>query len=131
MSDTMPAASPFPMPQTVPAKPVSDHKPVSDYAPRRANAVGAEAVAEAVERLGERNAPPAPRYTPPSPYPAQPQSTHTAAIREAIKKLTHREMREMVEMIFKARDKIAGVETGDAISRTTMADVLDAFAHGE
>jgi hypothetical protein len=104
------------MPQTVAAK------PVSDYAPRRANAVGSEAVAEAVSPAVSRYV--AERYTPP-PI----QSTHTTAIREAIKKLTHREMREMVVMIFKAHKEKD--ENNDAILRDEMADVLDAFAHGE
>jgi hypothetical protein len=118
----------FPMPQTVASK------PVSDYAPRRANAVGAEAVAAEIERSAYAGADKTERtplrYNPPViPSP----STHTTAIREAIKKLTHREMREMVAAIFAAhvKDRPEPGRTADAISKDDLADVLDAFAHGE
>ena len=127
----------FPMPKSLDAPrqvPGFDRPatppPVSDYAPRPAPQRGLEAVAQAIERDTLR--------TPPSAMAQQQASTHTAAIRESIKKLTHREMREMVAMIFAAKDKLASDRrdhdaVGDmvAISKTELADVLDRFAYGE
>ena len=107
----------FPMPKTVENAPASPR----DYAPKR----GLEAVAEAVAPgavAGYR-----PPYTPP-----QPGSQHTATIKDAIKKLTHREMREMVAMIFEAYHKLEDDKGElDAIAKDDLADVLDRFAYGE
>ena len=111
----------FPMPKTIENAPASPR----DYAPKR----GLEAVAEAV-------APGAVAGYRPSPYTStQPGSQHTATIKDAIKKLTHREMREMVAMIFEAHVKLHGdlgrADNGDAIGKDRLADVLDRFAYGE
>lgn len=106
----------FPMPKTIENTPASPR----DYAPKR----GLEAVAEAVA--------PAAGYRPPPYTPPQPGSQHTATIKDAIKKLTHREMREMVAAIFEAHNKVARENRdGMAISKDDLADVLDRFAYGE
>ena len=109
----------FPMPKTVENAPASPR----DYAPKR----GLEAVAAEIERT--RTAPYVP-YAPPSVSPGS--SQHTATIKDAIKKLTHREMREMVAAIFAAQQKIMGNdELGEVITKGDLADVLDRFAYGE
>ena len=120
----------FPMPKSLDTpRPVpgfdrpATPSPVSDYAPRPAPQRGLEAVAQAIERDTLR--------TPPSAMGQQQASTHTAAIRESIKKLTHREMREMVAAIFEAQKKLGGAATDETITRTELADVLDRFAYGE
>jgi hypothetical protein len=98
----------FPMPQTVPAPPSGPR----DYAPKR----GLAAVAEAI-------AADPPPYRPPPDYKAP---KHADAIRDSLKKLTHREMRELVAAIFAATGKDEA-----AIQRADMPDVLDRFAHGD
>ena len=108
----------FPMPKTIENAPASPR----DYAPKR----GLEAVAAEIERT--RTAPYVP-YTPPSTSPGS--SQHTVTIKDAIKKLTHREMREMVAAIFEAQKKLGGAATDETITRTELADVLDRFAYGE
>jgi hypothetical protein len=108
----------FPMPKTV------DVKPVSEYAKRPAELRGLDAVANEIER-GHATAYPRSSYVP------QPGSQHISTIRDSIKKLTHREMREMVEMIFKAHKTESKATESDGILRADMADVLDAFAYGE
>ena len=90
----------FPMPQTVPV-PASAPR---DYAPKRGLAAVAEAIA------GD-----------PPPYKAP---RHQDAIREALKKLTHREMRELTAAIFDA-------SKSDTIARADLPDVLDKFAYGD
>ena len=117
----------FPMPKMIGDLPAASPR---DYAPKR----GLEAVAEAV-------APGAVTVYRPPPYtPTQPGSQHTATIKDAIKKLTHREMREMVAAIFAAHKAIDDVgaygihkEIGpnDNIPMGRLADVLDRFAYGE
>ena len=114
----------FPMPKTVENAPASPR----DYAPKR----GLEAVAEAVAPGAVAG------YRPPPYTSTQPGSQHTATIKDAIKKLTHREMREMVAAIFEAYKKTDGLsdaKPADAlpmtISMARMADVLDRFAYGE
>lgn len=97
----------FQMPQTVPAAPSSPR----DYAPKR----GLAAVADAI-------AADPPPYTKPSADYKAPR--HQDAIREALKKLTHREMRELTAAIFDA-------SKGDTISRADLPDVLDKFAYGD
>ena len=52
-------------------------------------------------------------------------------IKDHIKKLTHRQMREMVKAIFEAKAKIGTEPGGDAITLIQMPDVLDRFAHGD
>ena len=113
----------FPMPKTIGDLPAASPR---DYAPKR----GLEAVAAEIERTPPRTAPYVP-YTPPSASPGS--SQHTATIKDAIKKLTHREMREMVAAIFAAQQKIMGNDeaTDETITRTELADVLDRFAYGE
>ena len=97
----------FPMPQTmsVPPRVARDiPDPPRDYAPKR----GLAAVAEAIS-------------ADPPPYKAP---RHQDAIREALKKLTHREMRELVGAIYDANG-------GDTIARAELPDVLDKFAYGD
>ncbi len=107
----------FPMPKTIENTPASPR----DYAPKR----GLEAVAEAVAPGATAG------YRPPSYTSTQPGSQHTATIKDAIKKLTHREMREMVAAVFEAQKKLGGAATDESITRTEFADVLDRFAYGE
>jgi hypothetical protein len=97
----------FPMPQTVPMPPSAP----SNYAPKRGLAAVAEAVA------GD----PPPYRPPPADYKAP---RHQDAIREALKKLTHREMRELTAAIFDA-------SKSDTIARADLPDVLDKFAYGD
>ena len=114
----------FPMPKTIENTPASPR----DYAPKR----GLEAVAEAVAPAAVAGYRPPPYTPPPPPYtPPQPGSQHTATIKDAIKKLTHREMREMVAAVFEAQKKLGGAATDETITRTELADVLDRFAYGE
>ena len=113
----------FPMPKTIGDLPAATSP--RDYAPKR----GLEAVAAEIERTPPRTAPYVP-YTPPSTSPGG--SQHTVTIKDAIKKLTHREMREMVAAIFAAQQKIMGNdELGEVITKGDLADVLDRFAYGE
>lgn len=115
----------FPMPKTIPARDNGIPDPPlttspRDYAPKR----GLEAVANAIDP------PPRPPYTP---YvPSSQGSQLTVTIKDSIRKLTHREMREMVAAIFAARDK-ATADKGeiDAVAKDDLADVLDRFAHGD
>ena len=109
-------------------RPATPPPPPSDYAPKR----GLEAVAQAIEARASGTAAVL------SQAPRQPLGQHTQAIRESIKLLTHREMREMVAMIFEAYKKTDGLsdaKPADAlpmtISMARMADVLDRFAYGE
>jgi hypothetical protein len=97
----------FPMPQTVPMPPSAP----SNYAPKR----GLAAVAEAVASDPPPYRPPAADYKAPR---------HQDAIREALKKLTHREMRELTAAIFDA-------SKSDSIARADLPDVLDKFAYGD
>ena len=108
----------FPMPKMIGDLPAASPR---DYAPKR----GLEAVAEAVAPGAVTG------YRPPPYTPTQPGSQHTATIKDAIKKLTHREMREMVAAIFEAQKKLGGAYTDETITRTELADVLDRFAYGE
>ena len=112
----------FPMPKTIGDLPAATSP--RDYAPKR----GLEAVAAEIERTPPRTAPYVP-YAPPSTSPGS--SQHTVTIKDAIKKLTHREMREMVAAIFEAQKKLGGAATDETITRTELADVLDRFAYGE
>ena len=66
-------------------------------------------------------------------YPTFPAGNESInAIKDNLKKLTHRQMREMVKEIFSARDNLATKDRidDDTIVRLEMADVLDRFAHG-
>ena len=68
------------------------------------------------------------RYKPPFvPPPSDYKSPgHTAIIKDKLKQLTHREMRDLVGEIFKA----AGTDK-DVIARAEMPDVLDRLAYGD
>ena len=102
----------IPMPKVIGEPP-----PARDYAPKQR---GLEAVADALAQQPPRSY----AYSPP-----QPGSQHTAAIKDSLKKLTHREMRELVAAIFAALgNEMAHAE---AIPRGDMADVLDRVAHGD
>jgi hypothetical protein len=106
----------FELPKTVNVPPPA----ARDYAPKRALAAIADAIS---------NDPPP--YTAPNgkPYTAP---RHQDAIRESLKKLTHREMRELVAEIYKAHQKIERTDGGSgAIALSAMPDVLDAFAYGD
>jgi hypothetical protein len=126
MSDTS-----FPMPKTLAARdngyPDTPREtvvatPQTPYA-KRSNL---EAVADAID-MGYK-APSTPPRPPSGDYKTP---GHTAVIKEKLKALTHREMREFVAEIFEARKKL-GEQTGnEAITRTEMPDVLDRLAYGD
>jgi hypothetical protein len=108
----------FELPKTVNVPPPA----ARDYAPKRALA----AIANAIDTIATDPPPyrPAPDYKAPR---------HSDAIRESLKKLTHREMRELVADIYKAHQTIGHTTSGsvDAITISNMPDVLDAFAYGD
>lgn len=53
-------------------------------------------------------------------------------IKESIKKLTHRQMRDMCKAIFEAKTKLERDETSDTeITPSQLPDVLDRWAHGD
>jgi hypothetical protein len=79
----------------------------------------------------------------PSPYATHKTPTHSEAIKERLKQLTHREMRDFVGEIFDAHRKLrterapplqnASVvdEAVYSISLAQFPDVLDKFAYGD
>jgi hypothetical protein len=83
------------------------------------------------------------RDIPPPSYPAHKTPTHVEAIKERLKQLTHREMRDFVGEIFDAHRKLrterapplqnASVvdEAVYSISLAQFPDVLDKFAYGD
>jgi hypothetical protein len=77
----------------------------------------------------------------PSPYATHKTPTHSEAIKERLKQLTHREMRDFVGEIFNAHLKLRterastlqGASTIDegSITLAQFPDVLDKFAYGD
>jgi hypothetical protein len=77
----------------------------------------------------------------PSPYATHKTPTHSEAIKERLKQLTHREMRDFVGEIFDAHRKLRterastlqGASTIDegSITLAQFPDVLDKFAYGD
>jgi hypothetical protein len=112
---------PFPMPRTIPNGPVFN----------RGLAAVAEAVAEQHAATSSYATPPIPsNYKTPG---------HSAAIKDRLKQLTHREMRDFVAEIFAAHRKLrsehqSASDVDDFSSSITLAqlpDVLDKFAYGD
>ena len=103
----------FPMPKTV-------EMPRTEYAPKRALEAVAEALITERSTLGQGGGT---GYKPPIPadYKAP---RHQDAIRETLKKLTHREMKELTLAIFDAAKS-------ETIAKADLPDVLDAFAYNE
>jgi hypothetical protein len=112
----------FPMPKTVEI--ATQFRDRTEYAPKRGlSDAGLAAVSEAVERdrpatLGQGGGS---GYKPPADYKAP---RHQDAIRETLKKLTHREMKELTLAIFAAAKS-------DSIARDDLPDVFDRFAYGD
>ena len=107
----------FPMPKTIGDLPAALPR---DYAPKRALEAVAEALITERSTLGQGGGT---GYKPPIPadYKAP---RHQDAIRETLKKLTHREMKELTLAIFAAAK-------GDSIARDDLPDVFDRFAYGD
>ena len=106
----------FPMPKTIGDSATSPR----DYAPKRALEAVAEALITERSTLGQGGGT---GYKPPIPadYKAP---RHQDAIRETLKKLTHREMKELTLAIFAAAKS-------DSIARDDLPDVFDRFAYGD
>jgi hypothetical protein len=88
--------------------------------------------------------PPIHGSTPSQPYSAPKTPTHVETIKERLKQLTHREMRDLVKEIFDVHQNIradhipptttsiSAVEAGfDAITQSQLPDILDKLAHGD
>jgi uncharacterized protein YqeY len=107
------------MTDTFGIKDLNEQKIGSEYAPKRKPDLG-----ELERAMAET-----PKYYP---YNSPSASEVINAIKENIKKLTHRQMREMCKAIFEAHHKNAVQETGKpSITDTELPDVLDRFAHGD
>ena len=107
----------FPMPKTIGDPPATSPR---EYAPKRALEAVAEALITERSTLGQGGGS---GYK--SPIPADYKAPkHVDTIKDALKRLTHREMRQLVAEIFEAAK-------GDTIAKTDLPDILDGFAYSE
>jgi hypothetical protein len=106
-------ASDIPMPRDL-----TPERPVSAYAPKHERPV-----LEALERQLVSSQP-------------APSTDPLDLIKALIKRLTHRQMHEVVREIFAAKDKLGRGEANksldaSSIAKGELADVLDRFAYGD